>query len=110
MTFERRETFLGVPFSKWTNVPKGIREERFTGAEHFFGIRQQRILGVKVVTNLAEDGSQLAVDTTTQIADSWTTFSETPSKHILPKGSSEKVRVFAATPSHQVIYRWNGKK
>lgn len=110
MTFERRSTFLGIPFSKWTSVPEGKTEDRFDGAEPYLGMRQGRVLSVKVETNVPPDEAKLEVSTRTIIADSWTTFREVPSHHILPKGDLKRVRVFTATPGHQIVYRWNGQK
>lgn len=110
MTFERRESFLGIPLTKWSSVQPGTNEERFDSAEPYFGVKQGRVLSVTVETNIPQDESKLSVSSKTMIADSWTTYREVPSTQTLPKGDLKRVRVFTAAPGHQVVYRWNGKK
>lgn len=110
MTFERRETIFGLPVEKWKSVPKGEDKDVFTGFDSVFGIKPGKTIKVEIETSLPEDESSLTVHTKTRVADTWASYQETSSTRTLRPEQGQRVRIFAVTAGHQVVYRWNGKR
>lgn len=105
MTFERRESIFGLPISRWEKLPSGTSSEHFEGFEPFSGIRHGRTLSVDIVAVVKDDGSTLDVASKTRVAETWTTFRDIDTRQSLPADSTNKVKVFAPTPGHRILFR-----
>ena len=110
MSFERRETILGLPLEKWKTVPMGTDTDEFTGFDSVLGIKPGKTIKVEITTTLPAKDFALIIHTKTKVADSWTSYQETNSTRTLKPEEGQKVRIFTVTAGHQVVYRWNGKK
>lgn len=109
MTFERRETMLGFPTSRWRRLPEGTDKQHYYGIEPYFPVRPGRVMGKDVTTVISADNG-LVIQSESKITTSWTEFKTVITEQKLEPGSPEVRRVLGVTPGHQILFRWNGKR